>query len=129
MTSAQDLLQSYLSSPEALCEAAARLLFMNVRWMKSIPAFLSLPYTDQLTLLDEGWRELFVLGACQFQMPMDSAPLLNHAGKYNHTCKSEVLGCRGRRRVGLLCYPVLVRDNVGHFIVSIGGRLDGPSGR
>ena len=74
-------MQSYLSSPEALCEAAARLLFMNVRWMKSIPAFLSLPYQDQLILLEEGWRELFVLGACQFQMPLESASLLAHAGE------------------------------------------------
>ncbi|XP_067945724.1 nuclear receptor subfamily 2 group E member 1-like [Watersipora subatra] len=79
--SREELMQSFLSTrPEALCEAAARILFMSVKWMKSIPAFLSLPYQDQLTLLEEGWRELFVLGACQFQMPLDIAPLMSHAG-------------------------------------------------
>jgi len=80
------LLQNFINSrPEALCEAAARLLFMNVRWMKSIPAFVSLCFQDQLTLLEEGWRELFVLAACQFQMSVEVIPLMNHAGKYNFT--------------------------------------------
>ncbi|KAF6035680.1 tll [Bugula neritina] len=79
--SPQELLQNFINSrPEALCEAAARLLFMNVRWMKSIPAFVSLCFQDQLTLLEEGWRELFVLAACQFQMSVEVIPLMNHAG-------------------------------------------------
>lgn len=55
---------------------------MNVRWMKSLPAFVGLPQRDQLTLLEEGWRELFVLGACQFQMPLDAHALLTHSGNY-----------------------------------------------
>lgn len=77
------MLQNYINSrPEAVCESAARLLFMNVKWMKSIPIFLSLPYQDQLTLLDEGWRELFVLGACQFQIPIDATSLLTYAGEF-----------------------------------------------
>lgn len=74
--------QSYFSNPETLCEAAARLLFMSVKWAKSVPAFLSLPFRDQVLLLEEGWRELFVLGAAQFQMPIDAGPLLAAAGNY-----------------------------------------------
>ncbi|ELU12704.1 hypothetical protein CAPTEDRAFT_226190 [Capitella teleta] len=70
----------YGGNPEATCEAAARLLFMSVKWAKNVPAFLSLPFRDQTLLLEEGWRELFVLGAAQFQMPIDPAPLLASAG-------------------------------------------------
>ena len=72
---------SYVSNPDTICEAAARLLFMSVKWAKNVPAFLSLPFRDQVVLLEEGWRELFVLGAAQFQMPLDAAPLVAAAGK------------------------------------------------
>lgn len=69
------------NSPETICEAAARLLFMSVKWAKSVPAFLSIPFRDQVVLLEEGWRELFVLGAAQFQMPIDAGPILAAAGE------------------------------------------------
>ena len=43
-------------SPEALCpsghegvyEASARLLFMAVKWSKSLPTFANLPFRDQV---------------------------------------------------------------------------------
>ncbi|XP_064628505.1 nuclear receptor subfamily 2 group E member 1-like [Lineus longissimus] len=75
-----ELAQAYFNNPEAICEAAARLLFMSVRWTKNVPAFLSLPFRDQVVLLEEGWRELFCLGAAQFQMPIEAGPLLAAAG-------------------------------------------------
>ncbi|KAL3882553.1 hypothetical protein ACJMK2_028888 [Sinanodonta woodiana] len=75
-----ELIQSYFNNPEAVCEAAARLLFMGVKWTKNVPAFLSLSFRDQVILLEEGWRELFVLGAAQFQMLIDPSPLLEAAG-------------------------------------------------
>lgn len=75
-----ELVQSYFSNPEAVCEAAARLLFMSIKWTKNVPAFLGLPYRDQVVLLEESWRELFVLGAAQFQMPLDATVLMTAAG-------------------------------------------------
>lgn len=69
-----------ISSPDAICEVAARLLFMSVKWTKSVPAFVGLPYRDQVLLLEEGWRELFVLGAAQFQLPLEPGPVLASAG-------------------------------------------------
>jgi hypothetical protein len=75
-----ELSPDYATSSEAICEAAALLLFMSVKWAKNVPAFLSLPFRDQTMLLEEGWRELFVLGAAQFQMPIEPAPLLAAAG-------------------------------------------------
>ncbi len=76
-----ELTVSHFNNPETICEAAARLLFMSVKWAKNVPAFLSLPFRDQALLLEEGWRELFVLGAAQFQMPIEAGPLLSAAGE------------------------------------------------
>ncbi|KAK3098201.1 hypothetical protein FSP39_017141 [Pinctada imbricata] len=75
-----EIMQAYSNNPEAICEVAARLLFMSVKWTKNVPAFLGLPFSDQVLLLEQGWRELFLLGAAQFQMPIDPAPLLTAAG-------------------------------------------------
>ena len=76
-----ELLQSYANNPEAICEAAARLLFMSVKWTKTVPAFSALAFRDQVLLLEESWRELFVLGAAQFQLPVEAGPLLTAAGQ------------------------------------------------
>ncbi|KAJ0184036.1 hypothetical protein K1T71_000459 [Dendrolimus kikuchii] len=57
--------------PEAICEAAASLLFMNVKWAKNVPAFASLSLPDRLLLLEESWRDLFVIGSAQFLYPID----------------------------------------------------------
>jgi len=61
------------SAADAISETAARLLVMNLRWAQHVPAFVSLPYLDQLTLLKETWRELFVLSAAQFALPVELA--------------------------------------------------------
>ena len=65
-------------SRENISETAARLLFMNVRWAQHVPAFSSLPYRDQLLLLEESWRELFVLSASQFNLPVEMATLIDN---------------------------------------------------
>ncbi|KAK6616984.1 hypothetical protein RUM44_005341 [Polyplax serrata] len=65
-----------LGSVEALCESAARLLFMNITWAKNLPVFTRLNYKDQLLLLEESWRELFVLSAAQFMLPIELVDLL-----------------------------------------------------
>lgn len=67
-------------SAESICESAARLLFMNVKWAKNVPAFTNLPLSDQLLLLEESWRELFVLGAAQFLAPADLTSLVHSSG-------------------------------------------------
>lgn len=86
-----EIMQAYSSNPEAMCEVAARLLFMSVKWAKNVPAFLGLPFRDQVMLLEEGWRELFVLGAAQFQMPIEAGPLLAVAGNSTILYKNLIL--------------------------------------
>ncbi|XP_077367625.1 nuclear receptor subfamily 2 group E member 1 isoform X1 [Festucalex cinctus] len=66
----------YEVATESVCESAARLLFMSIKWAKSVPAFSTLPLPDQLILLEDAWRELFVLGIAQWAIPVDSTTLL-----------------------------------------------------
>lgn len=61
---------------ETICEQAARLLFLNVRWTKDLAADTNLCMEDQLTLLECSWRELFLLAAAQTQPTLDPTPLL-----------------------------------------------------
>uniref|UniRef100_A0A8C4Q553 Nuclear receptor subfamily 2, group E, member 1 n=1 Tax=Eptatretus burgeri TaxID=7764 RepID=A0A8C4Q553_EPTBU len=60
---------------EVVCESAARLLFMSIRWAKGLPAFTSLPYEDQLLQLQITWPELFLLALAQCQVPTDAQTL------------------------------------------------------
>jgi hypothetical protein len=83
--------QTYLNSAENVCETAARILFMCVRWAKSIPAYVQLDIKDQLALLEDGWRENFLLSSAQFQMQLDLGPLLANAGLNSETCSQEKL--------------------------------------
>lgn len=41
--------------------------------------------------MEEGWREIFILSAAQFQMPLDIAPLMAHAGLTPETTPSDKL--------------------------------------
>lgn len=69
-------------SPEkrSILELAANLVLMIVRWSKFVPHFRNLPLADQILLLEESWRELFVLSAAQFNLKIDLATLTdNHA--------------------------------------------------
>ncbi|CAH1974574.1 unnamed protein product [Acanthoscelides obtectus] len=74
------MLPTPVLSPAVICESAARLLFMNVQWTKTITQFTSLPLQDQLLLLEESWRELFILGAAQFLPIADLTTLVYSCG-------------------------------------------------
>lgn len=58
---------------ETIFETSARLLFMAVKWAKNLPSFASLPFRDQVILLEESWSELFLLNAIQWCMPLEVA--------------------------------------------------------
>lgn len=67
--------------PPAACfdnvyESAAKILFLAVKWARSIPAFLQLSAADQSVLLEEGWPDLFVLSAAQWQLPVHHGRLV-----------------------------------------------------
>ncbi|KAI4475854.1 hypothetical protein M0804_014045 [Polistes exclamans] len=65
------------ASAETVYETSARLLFMAVKWAKNLPSFASLPFRDQVILLEEAWSELFLLNAVQWCLPLESSPLFS----------------------------------------------------
>ncbi|CAH1369031.1 photoreceptor-specific nuclear receptor-like isoform X2 [Tenebrio molitor] len=64
---------------ENVYESAAKLLFLAIKWARSIPSFLQLSYRDQSILLEESWSELFVLTAAQWAFPVDETLLVSNA--------------------------------------------------
>ncbi|XP_076057915.1 photoreceptor-specific nuclear receptor-like isoform X2 [Oratosquilla oratoria] len=58
-------------------ESAAKLLFLGVKWARSIPSFLQLPFRDQAILLEESWSELFLVSASQWTLPLEEGTLLS----------------------------------------------------
>ncbi|KAG8287161.1 Photoreceptor-specific nuclear receptor [Homalodisca vitripennis] len=67
----------YPPTHETVYETSARLLFMAVKWAKNLPSFASLPFRDQVILLEECWSELFLLNAVQWCLPLETSPLFN----------------------------------------------------
>uniref|UniRef100_A0A0K0FJX1 Hormone receptor 51 (inferred by orthology to a D. melanogaster protein) n=1 Tax=Strongyloides venezuelensis TaxID=75913 RepID=A0A0K0FJX1_STRVS len=68
-------------SPEA-SELAARILYMSIKWAKSLPSFNQLSKSDQVLLLTANWCDLFILSALQFSSSMDKFPLVNETNFY-----------------------------------------------
>ncbi|KAB0798531.1 hypothetical protein PPYR_09524 [Photinus pyralis] len=74
-----DISSLSLFPTENVYESSAKLLFLAVKWARTIPSFLQLSYRDQSILLEESWSELFVLTAAQWALPIDEALLVNNA--------------------------------------------------
>lgn len=60
-----------LKSTQSLYESATKLLFLSIRWAKSIPSFNQLPVSDQKKMLNDSWAELFVIAAAQWGLAFD----------------------------------------------------------
>ncbi|XP_037912046.1 nuclear receptor subfamily 2 group E member 1 [Hermetia illucens] len=69
-------MDSRLLSWEMLQETTARLLFMAVRWVRCLMPFQTLSKNDQHLLLQESWKELFLLNLAQWSVPLDLTPIL-----------------------------------------------------
>lgn len=67
---------SAASSQEIVFESAAKLLFLVVRWTKSIPSFNQLNANDQNLLLEECWPDLFIIMSAQYGLPIESEILV-----------------------------------------------------
>ena len=62
---------------DSIYENASRLLFMAVKWVKSLPGFLGLPFADQVALLEESWSELFLISTIQWCQPFEHTALFS----------------------------------------------------
>ncbi|TMW48263.1 hypothetical protein DOY81_006656, partial [Sarcophaga bullata] len=65
-----------LVAAEHIKETAAEHLFKNVNWVKNLRSFTELPMPDQLQLLEDSWKEFFILAMAQYLMPMNFTQLL-----------------------------------------------------
>ncbi|XP_042879915.1 nuclear receptor subfamily 2 group E member 1-like [Penaeus japonicus] len=69
-----------ITPSDSVYENAAKLLFLGVKWARSIPSFMQLPFRDQAILLEESWSELFVVAAAQWSLPLDEGSLVRASG-------------------------------------------------
>ena len=60
-------------SSNLTCEIAARLLFLNCKWVQDLPGLGTEAGTDLLTA---SWRDLFILSCAQFISPADIQALV-----------------------------------------------------
>lgn len=72
-----------MKSTQSLYDSATKLLFLSIRWAKSIPSFNQLPVNDQKSLLNDSWAELFIVAAAQWGLVIEedivaSFPFLKH---------------------------------------------------
>lgn len=72
-----------MKTTHSLYDSATKLLFLSIRWAKSIPSFNQLPMNDQKSLLVDSWAELFIVAAAQWGLIIDgetatSFPFLTH---------------------------------------------------
>lgn len=51
---------------EGFFESPTKLLYLAIKWAKSMPSFMQIPLKDQTILLENSWAELFILIAAQY---------------------------------------------------------------
>ncbi|RWS25403.1 nuclear receptor subfamily 2 group E member 1-like protein, partial [Leptotrombidium deliense] len=68
---------------DSVHEITARLLFMVIRWIKSLPTYRTLTKSDQIVLLEDSWKDLFLLNMAQWSVTFDIAsPTIPGAPNY-----------------------------------------------
>ena len=59
------------SQGDSLYSMAVRLLSSVVKFAKNIPSFKLMPFRDQIILLEENWKDLFILDAAFWSLPLE----------------------------------------------------------
>ena len=59
------------------CEIAARLLFINSRWVQDHPFVSTLSAQDRLDTVSKSWKNLFILSCGQFLNPLDVSNVIS----------------------------------------------------
>lgn len=58
-------------NPESHPKMAVHLVSNSVKFAKNIPSFKTMPFRDQIILLEESWKDLFIIDAAFFSIPLD----------------------------------------------------------
>ncbi|XP_028396333.1 photoreceptor-specific nuclear receptor-like [Dendronephthya gigantea] len=56
---------------ESLQKMAVHLVSNSVNFAKNISSFKTMPFRDQIILLEESWKDLFIIDAAFFSIPLD----------------------------------------------------------
>ncbi|XP_048526393.1 nuclear receptor subfamily 2 group E member 1 [Dendroctonus ponderosae] len=76
-------------SPDEICESAANLLFLDLKWAETIPHFASLSRNDQLLMLESNWKDLFIFGVIQYLPVMDLTVLIERSDAFKSEKAAE----------------------------------------
>jgi len=73
----------FTPSPPSFCfqETTARLLFVAVRWVRCRSPFQTLCKRDQMLLLQETWKDLFILHLANWSIPWDLSALFHSTSR------------------------------------------------
>uniref|UniRef100_A0A0N4ZAI4 Nuclear receptor domain-containing protein n=1 Tax=Parastrongyloides trichosuri TaxID=131310 RepID=A0A0N4ZAI4_PARTI len=81
--------------PSETSDVAAKILYMSVKWAKSLPSFSQLNINDQMALLIANWCDLFILSALQFSSSVEKFSLIHDTNYFfegdNNKSKDETL--------------------------------------
>lgn len=69
----------HFHSVENIYDAAMRLMTSSIRFARNLACFTRIPFRDQIILLEESWKKLFLLDAAYWALPLEIASLLNVA--------------------------------------------------
>lgn len=76
MCSLHELLKAvepvHFNSSENIQDAAMRLMTASIRFARNLPCFTRIPFRDQIILLEESWKKLFLLDAAYWALPLET---------------------------------------------------------
>ena len=67
----------HFQASENIQDAAARLLASSIRFARHVLCVGRISLRDQIILMEESWKELFILDAAHWDLPLELASLLN----------------------------------------------------
>lgn len=72
VSSSEEIPSTILKSAQSLSDSATKLLFLTIRWIKSIASFNQFSASEQKRLVMSSWPELFVLSASQWGFTIEN---------------------------------------------------------
>jgi hypothetical protein len=72
VSSSEEIPSTIIKSAQSLSDSATKLLFLTIRWIKSISSFNQFSAIEQKKLVMSSWPELFVLSAAQWGFTIDN---------------------------------------------------------
>ncbi|CAH0402057.1 unnamed protein product [Chilo suppressalis] len=75
---------------EDIYDPTARLLVLSIKWLHGVPSYVQMKSCDQISLLTNNWKELFVLTAAQHSFQIDEGTVAKTFNCKGLTLKNEL---------------------------------------